>query len=249
MRWQCFLALGLGFLGCASNPQTEEKKPGETRPPTGAAQEPSEIELKTLEDKASYISGLTCGKRLQNQAVKVNLSAVYMAVDDVLAGREPRLNDEEIREIRSELYRAKQEEQRRKAEELAAKNAAEGKAFLAKNKVKPGVVTLPSGLQYEVLTQGTGERPKVTDIVRAHYRGTLLDGTEFDSSYKRNKPYVTRLQGVIKGWIEALQLMPVGSKWKLYIPAELAYDTNGFGRQIGANATLVFEIELLGIQK
>ena len=130
----------------------------------------------------------------------------------------------------------------------AAKNKKEGAAFLAKNKKNKGVVTLPSGLQYQVLRKGKGKKPKATDTVVTHYRGTLLDGSEFDSSYARGQPATFPVQGVIPGWIEALQLMRVGAKWKLFIPSGLAYGERGSGRSIGANATLIFEIELLNIK-
>jgi len=178
----------------------------------------------------------------------VNLPAVYAGIDDILADRTPRLQDSEIREIGMELQKLQREKQKRDAEELAAKNWREGAEFLAQNKLKPGVVTLESGLQYKIITAGTGPKAKASDKVEAHYRGTLIDGSVFDSSHKRNKPLVIRVTGVIKGWVEALQLMPVGSKWELYIPSELAYGARAQGTKIGANSTLIFEIELLGIK-
>jgi FKBP-type peptidyl-prolyl cis-trans isomerase len=127
-------------------------------------------------------------------------------------------------------------------------NKKEGEAFLAANKSKPGVVTLPSGLQYKILTAGTGPKPTATDSVNCNYRGTLIDGKEFDSSYKRGKPVTFPVTGVIKGWTEALQLMPVGSKWQLFIPSDLAYGDRGAGADIGPGATLVFEVELISIE-
>jgi FKBP-type peptidyl-prolyl cis-trans isomerase len=132
--------------------------------------------------------------------------------------------------------------------EVGDKNMKEGEAFLAENKKKEGVVTLPSGLQYKVITAGTGKKPKATDTVTTQYRGTLIDGTEFDSSYKRGQPTTFPVAGVITGWTEALQLMPVGSKWQLFIPSNLAYGPRGAGHLIGPNATLVFEVELLSIE-
>jgi FKBP-type peptidyl-prolyl cis-trans isomerase FklB len=134
------------------------------------------------------------------------------------------------------------------AQQLADKNQKEGEVFLAENKKKKGVVTLPSGLQYHVITAGTGKIPKATDTVTTHYRGTLIDGTEFDSSYKRGEPASFPVNGVIKGWTEALQLMKVGSKWQLFIPSNLAYGPQGAGQVIGPSATLIFEIELLSIK-
>jgi len=133
-------------------------------------------------------------------------------------------------------------------QQLADKNQKEGEVFLAENKKKKGVITLPSGLQYQVIKEGTGKIPKATDTVTTHYRGTLIDGTEFDSSYKRGEPASFPVNGVIKGWTEALQLMKVGSKWQLFIPSNLAYGPQGAGQAIGPNATLIFEIELLSIK-
>jgi FKBP-type peptidyl-prolyl cis-trans isomerase FklB len=132
---------------------------------------------------------------------------------------------------------------------LGEKNKAEGEAFLAENKKKEGVKTLPSGLQYKVIKAGTGKKPKVTDTVTTHYRGTLMNGTEFDSSYRRGQPVSFQVNGVIPGWTEALQLMEEGAKWQLFIPSNLAYGERGAGRDIGPNATLVFEIELLSIEE
>ncbi len=133
--------------------------------------------------------------------------------------------------------------------QIGEKNKMEGEIFLAQNKTKEGVKTLPSGLQYKVMTAGTGKKPKATDTVVTHYKGTLLDGTEFDSSYKRNQPAIFKVNGVIRGWTEALQLMEEGAKWILYVPAALGYGDNGAGAQIGPNATLVFEVELISIQQ
>ena len=192
----------------------------------------------------SYAVGLQIGGAWKNQDVDFDVDAVARGIRDQLAGK-PLLTENDTRSVimafQTEL-RAKQEEKRKVQ---ADKNAAEGKAFLEANKAKPGVVTLPSGLQYKVLQDGHGEIPKSTDRVSCHYKGTLIDGTEFDSSYKNNKPAEFAVTGVIKGWTEALQLMKVGSKWQLFIPAELAYGPSGRGGKIGPNAVLVFELELL----
>ncbi len=139
-------------------------------------------------------------------------------------------------------------QQQEKMQEAGAANKTEGEAFLAANKSKDGVVTLPSGLQYKILTAGTGPKPTASDSVVCNYRGTLINGTEFDSSYKRGQPATFGVGQVIKGWTEALQLMPVGSKWQLFIPSSLAYGERGAGAEIGPNATLIFEVELLSIQ-
>jgi FKBP-type peptidyl-prolyl cis-trans isomerase FklB len=248
MKWQYFLVLALGFLACESDAQTQEKKPEETKPPTEAGKKTGTLELETLENKVGYMLGLAFGKRLKNQPIEVNLEAVYQGIDDVLTETEPRIDTKEIRSLQTEMQRAAREKRKRENEEKSIKNEIEGEEFLANNKLEPGVVTLTSGLQYRILEEGTGKKPKPANKVEAHYRGTLLDGTEFDSSYKRNRPLVIAVRGVIKGWTEALQLMPVGSKWELYIPSELAYGKRGSPPKIGPNATLIFEIELLGIK-
>jgi FKBP-type peptidyl-prolyl cis-trans isomerase FklB len=167
---------------------------------------------------------------------------------DTLAGGKTLLTDQEAQATLTALQndlRKKQLELRQQAGET---NKKEGEAFLATNKAKDGVVALPSGLQYKILTEGTGPKPSATDSVVCNYRGTLLDGKEFDSSYKHGQPATFPVNGVIKGWTEALQLMPAGSKWQLFVPAQLAYGDRGAGPDIGPNATLVFEVELLSIQ-
>lgn len=248
MKWQYLLVLALGFLAFDSDAQTQGKKPEETKPPTEAGKKTGALELETLENKVGYMFGLNFGRRLKNQPVEVNLEAVYLGINDILTETEPRMDIEEIRSLKTDLQRAAREKRKRENEENSIKNEIEGEEFLAKNKLEPGVVTLTSGLQYRILEEGTGKKPKLANKVEAHYRGTLLDGTEFDSSYKRNRPLVIGVRGVIKGWTEALQLMPVGSKWELYIPSELAYGKRGSPPKIGPHATLIFEIELLGIK-
>jgi FKBP-type peptidyl-prolyl cis-trans isomerase FklB len=147
-----------------------------------------------------------------------------------------------------QLQEETRKKQAEKAQQMGAANKTEGETFLAANKNKEGVITLPSGLQYKILQAGTGPKPAATDSVVCNYRGTLINGTEFDSSYKRGQPATFPVNGVIKGWTEALQLMPVGSKWQLFVPAQLAYGDRGAGADIGPNATLIFEVELLSIQ-
>jgi FKBP-type peptidyl-prolyl cis-trans isomerase FklB len=158
------------------------------------------------------------------------------------------LTEDEARAVLTQLQSDVRKKQQELAQQLGDDNKKQGMAFLEANKAKDGVVTLPSGLQYKVLQEGTGAKPAPTDTVVCNYRGTLLDSTEFDSSYKRGQPATFPVTGVIKGWTEALQLMPVGSKWQLFIPSELAYGERGAGGQIGPNATLIFEVELLSIQ-
>jgi FKBP-type peptidyl-prolyl cis-trans isomerase len=167
---------------------------------------------------------------------------------DAFANGKTLLTEDEVRTILTQLQADMRKKQQEVAQVAAENNKKQGVAFLEANKTKEGVVTLPSGLQYKILQEGTGAKPTVTDSVVCNYRGTLLDNTEFDSSYKRGQPITIPVTGVIKGWTEALQLMPVGSKWQLFVPSDLAYGERGAGGPIGPNATLIFEIELVGIQ-
>ena len=207
------------------------------------------LTLKTQKDKASYAIGLNIGKSMHKDSVDVDPNILLRGMKDGLAGAKPLLTDEEAKAAMVAL----QADLRKKGEEKmlvqGEANKKQGDAFLAENKTKDGVVTLPSGLQYKILKEGTGPKPTTTDTVVCNYKGTLLDNTEFDSSYKRGQPATFPVSGVIKGWTEALQLMPVGSKWQLFVPADLAYGARGGpGGGIGPNATLVFEVELMSIQ-
>ena len=204
--------------------------------------------LTTQKDKFSYALGMNLGASLRKQSVPVDPAILARGLKDALAGGKTALTEEQARatlmEVQTEL-RKKQQEQMQAEGEASKK---EGADFLAANKAKEGVVTLPSGLQYKILTAGTGPKPTASDTVVCNYRGTLINGTEFDSSYKRGQPATFPVGGVIKGWTEALQLMPVGSKWQLFIPTDLAYGDRGAGADIGPGATLIFEVELLSIQ-
>jgi len=207
------------------------------------------LTLKTQKDKASYAIGLNIGKSMHKDSVDVDPNILLRGMKDGLSGAKPLLTDEEAKAAMVAL----QADLRKKGEEKmlvqGEANKKQGDAFLAENKTKDGVVTLPSGLQYKILKEGTGPKPTATDTVVCNYKGTLLDNTEFDSSYKRGQPATFPVSGVIKGWTEALQLMPVGSKWELFVPADLAYGARGGpGGGIGPNATLVFEVELESIQ-
>jgi len=205
--------------------------------------------LKDQKEKISYIIGLDIGKNFKRQAIDIDPDILNRGLKDGLSGNEPLLTEQEIREVTTSFekeLRARQEDLRKK---LGEKNKVEGEKFLAENKKKEGVQTLPSGLQYKVIKAGTGRKPQLTDTVTTHYRGTLIDGTEFDSSYRRGKPASFPVNGVIRGWTEALQLMEVGSKWTLFIPSHLAYGERGAGTRIGPNATLIFEVELISIQE
>jgi FKBP-type peptidyl-prolyl cis-trans isomerase FklB len=206
----------------------------------------AETELKTLRDKSSYSIGLTIGRNLKAQGFNLDIEKLAAGIADGLAGKQ-QLTDEDIQNTMEAFEKAHTENQIARLKVAAEKNKKEGEAFLAENKTKQGVVTTKSGLQYQILKQGKGEKPGKSDTVTTHYRGTLLDGTEFDSSHKRGEPASFPVDGVIAGWTEALQLMPVGSKWRLFVPAELAYGPQGAGPAIGPNSTLVFEVELLGV--
>jgi FKBP-type peptidyl-prolyl cis-trans isomerase len=246
------LAAGIVLLGGATAQQTPAKPSQSTattthRRTTTAAAKPKPLVLTTEKDKQSYAIGLNVGKSLHRDDIDVDPKIVLQGLQDAMAGGAVLLTDDQIKTVMTDLQNQVRQKQEEKRQALAENNKKDGAAFLAANATKPGVVTLPSGLQYKVLTAGTGAKPAATDSVVCNYRGTLLDNTEFDSSYKRGQPATFPVNGVIKGWTEALQLMPVGSKWQLFIPADLAYGERAQG-PIGPNATLVFDVELLSIQ-
>jgi FKBP-type peptidyl-prolyl cis-trans isomerase FklB len=218
-----------GFAFCQGN-----KKPNVAKPVV-----PS---LKNTSDSLSYALGYSIASFYKQQGIQsVNTSIVSRAINDVLKGGNPQLNEQQCNfVIMGYIQKAK--------DAKSSVNKRAGDAFLAENKTKPGVVSLPSGLQYQVLKEGTGPKPLATDKVRCHYQGTLLDGTVFDSSIQRGQPIDFMVNGVIAGWTEALQLMPVGSKWKLFIPSNLGYGDQQAG-QITPGSTLIFEVELLDIVK
>ncbi|MGC8737243.1 MAG: FKBP-type peptidyl-prolyl cis-trans isomerase [Candidatus Hydrogenedens sp.] len=198
-------------------------------------------------DKLCYTLGVNVAKTFQMLNTKPNLDVLNKAINDVLENKTLAMTDEEMQNCIRSFQQNLMEAQMKKREEDAVKNEAEAKKFLEENKTKEGVVTLPSGLQYKVLKEGNGPKPKETDSVTVHYKGTLLDGTKFDSSYDRGEPVTFPLNRVIKGWTEALQLMPVGSKWQLFIPPDLAYGKDG-NQRIPPNALLQFEVELIEIK-
>ena len=232
-------------------PQTTpaSKAPGTTpAKPHTATGTKTPLALKTDKDKVSYAIGVNIGKSMRKDTVDVDPAIFSRGMKDAMAGGKLLLTDDEIKATLTKLQtdlRARQEVAMQKAGEI---NKKAGDDFLAQNKTKEGVVALPDGLQYKILKEGNGPKPAVTDSVVCNYRGTLIDGTEFDSSYKRGQPATFPVNGVIKGWTEAVQLMPVGSKWQLFVPADLAYGNRGAGPDIGPNATLIFEVELLSIQ-
>jgi FKBP-type peptidyl-prolyl cis-trans isomerase FklB len=215
---------------------------------TGTAAAPA---LTTKTQKFSYALGMNIGsgykQGLEKQGVEYDPNLLAQGVKDALSGGKTRLTEEEAKAVLTQVQTELHKEQQEKMQQAGAKNKAEGDAFLAANKGKEGVVSLPDGLQYKILTAGTGPKPAATDSVVCNYKGTLINGTEFDSSYKRGQPATFGVSQVIKGWTEALQLMSVGSKWQLFIPSTLAYGERGAGAEIGPDSTLIFEVELVSI--
>jgi len=214
---------------------------------TGKEAEEGPVVLNTLDEKVSYALGMDQAANLQRMGAEVIPVLVARGLRDALEGENVALAEEEARRILTEYRQQLMQRHNQERSQQGAKNLEEGAKYLAENKTKSGVVTTDSGLQYKVLEEGSGPSPSANDRVKVHYRGTLLDGTEFDSSYKRGNPTTFNVSGLIAGWTEALQLMKVGSKWELVIPAELAYGERGSGPFIGPHATLVFQVELLEI--
>ena len=234
--------------GSTAAPAAKTQKAPAAKPGTAASKSPAApLTLKTQKDKVSYAIGINIGKSMKKDSVQVDPAILLRGLKDGLNGSTPLLTDKEAQEAIVAL----QADMRKKAElaraEAGNANKAAGEAFLAVNKSKEGVQTTADGLQYKVIKEGTGPKPTAAESVTVQYRGTLIDGKEFDSSYKRGQPATFPVGQIIKGWTEALQLMPVGSKWQLFIPSDLAYGDRGAGPDIGPNATLVFDVELLSI--
>ena len=230
-----------------AKPKAPATKAGAAK--TAAAKSAATTALKTPKDKFSYALGMNLGASLHKQSVDVDPNMVAQGLRAALAGGKTLLTQEEAQAALMEVQNELRKKQQEKMQVAGEANKKEGEAFLASNKAKEGVVTLPSGLEYKILKEGNGPKPTASDSVVCNYRGTLISGTEFDSSYKRGQPATFPVNGVIKGWTEALQLMPVGSKWQLFVPSSLAYAERGAGGDIGPNATLIFEVELLSIQE
>ncbi len=207
----------------------------------------ADTQLKDQKEKVSYSIGLDIGTTLKRQLIDVNPELLNKGIQDGLSGTKALLTDEEMKATMAAFQKDMTEKQATSKKATGEKNTAEGKKYLEENKGKEGVKTTASGLQYKVLKEGSGPTPKATDTVKVNYRGTTIDGTEFDSSYKRGEPATFPVNRVIKGWTEALQLMKVGSKYQLFIPNELAYGERGAGSDIGPNAMLIFDVELLEI--
>ncbi len=208
-----------------------------------------EVILKDNKDKVSYAIGLDVGGAMKKQSIDVNTDIFMRGLKDALSGGPKLMTDEEVKETMTAFSHEMAAKQKEAMKKLGEKNKQEGEAFLAENKKKEGVKTLPSGLQYKVITEGSGKTPKASDTVTVNYRGTLIDGTEFDSSYKRGQPATFPVNGVIKGWTEALQLMKEGAKWQIFIPSDLAYGDKGAGNVIGPNAALIFDVELISVKE
>ncbi|MFA5807015.1 MAG: FKBP-type peptidyl-prolyl cis-trans isomerase [bacterium] len=215
---------------------------------SGAAFAADAPELKTDKEKLSYSIGMDIGGNLKRQSVEVDPDLLAKGVKDSYGGGKTILPEDEARKTITDFQKTLMAKQAETMHKLAEKNKGEGEKFLAENGKKEGVKTLPSGLQYKEITPGKGKSPKTTDTVTTHYKGTLIDGTEFDSSYKRGQPATFQVSGVIPGWTEALQLMKEGAKWQLFVPSNLAYGEKGAGREIGPNATLIFEVELISVK-
>lgn len=228
-------------------PASPAHKGTATKSPGAKSAAPAPLALKTEKDKFSYALGMNLGNSLHRQSVPVDPAILLRGLKDALAGK-TLMTDDDARAALKAVQTEMQKKMQETMQAAGAGNKKEGDAFLAANKTKEGVTTLPSGLQYKILTAGTGPKPTATDSVVCNYRGTLINGKEFDSSYKRGEPATFPVNGVIKGWTEALQLMPVGSKWQLFVPADLAYGDRGAGADIGPGSTLIFEVELVSIQ-
>lgn len=205
--------------------------------------------LDNKKDKISYSIGMDVGKSIQKQKIDINPDFFLTGLKDGLTNKYSLMTEDEVRQTLLAIQTEILERQNTEMKAMASKNLTDGEKFLADNKKQKGIVTLPSGLQYRVIKNGTGESPKATDTVTTHYRGKLIDGTEFDSSYSRGEPARFAVNAVIPGWTEALQIMKPGAKWELFIPPKLAYGENGIGQIIGPNSTLIFEVELMSVDK
>lgn len=250
--------LALGLFACSARAQQApakapaapaSKAPG-TAPASGAAQTPAPASVfKTQKEKISYAIGMEMGKGLKTQGLDVDSAVMLQGLKDALSDAKPQMSEEELKQVITALQQEMRQKQMQAQEAAAAENKTKGAAFLAENAKKDGVVALPDGLQYKILTPGQGKKPAETDTVMCNYKGTFLDGTEFDSSTQAGKPVPFEVKNVIPGFKEVLQLMPVGSKWQVFIPSNLAYGERGAGNVIGPNATLIFEVELVSIQE
>jgi len=230
MRFLSILTLALLLMSCQNNAQEN-------------------VELKTRKDSVSYAIGYNIGTNFKMQSIEADPAVVAAAMRDIMNDGETKMTEEEAQQVWMSYQQEMMAKQQQEREEAGVANKDKGKKWLEENKTKEGVKTTASGLQYKVITMGDGPKPTANDKVKVHYRGRLIDGKQFDSSIDRGEPAVFPVTGVIAGWTEVLQLMPVGSKWEVYIPSELGYGDRGAGQDIGPNATLIFDVELLGIEK
>jgi FKBP-type peptidyl-prolyl cis-trans isomerase FklB len=204
--------------------------------------------LKSPKEKLSYSIGVDIGNTLKRQQIDADAAVLGQGIKDAMSGGKLLLSEQEIRETMQSFQKDMVAKQTERMKKVGEENKKSGEAFLAENKKKPGIVTLPDGLQYKIVKEGAGKSPKATDTVTVNYRGTLIDGSEFDSSFKRGEPASFQVNGVIAGWTEALQKMKPGAKWQLFIPSNLAYGERGAGNMIGPNATLIFDVDLISVK-
>src|ERR1700722_5525687 len=261
MKRMGMAVLALGLMACGVKAQQAPAKAPATPPAkapaatpgqsstakTPAAQAPAST-FKTQKEKRSYAIGMEMGKGVKAQGIDVDATILVQGLNDAISGAKPQMSEEELRQVITALQQEIRQKQMQAQQAAATENKTKGDAFLAENGKKDGVVVLPDGLQYKILTAGQGKKPVETDTVLCNYKGTFLDGTEFDSSAQAGKPVPFEVKNVIPGFREVLQLMPVGSKWQVYIPSSLAYGERGAGGVIGPNATLIFEIEVVSIE-
>jgi FKBP-type peptidyl-prolyl cis-trans isomerase FklB len=248
--------LALGLFACGVRAQDAPAKAPTAPPakapgkaPAGSSQAPAPAStLATQKEKVSYAIGMEMGKGVKTGGIDVDPKLVTQGLNDALSGTKPLMSDDELKTVITSLQQEMRQKQQQAQEQTGSENKSKGEAFLAENSKKAGVVSLPDGLQYKILTTGAGKKPAETDTVLCNYKGTFIDGTEFDSSTRAGKPVPFEVKNVIPGFKEVLQLMPVGSKWQVYIPSSLAYGERGAGNVIGPNSTLVFDIELVDIQ-
>jgi len=246
------ILFALSAAGAAQQKQTAKPAPKSSSTPAQKSESKTDstpITLTTQKQKVSYAIGMQIGKNLTREGVDIDTAVFLRGLVDVVTNSKPLMSDDEARTVITKLQQETMAKREAEMKAVGDANKKEGEAFLAENKKKEGVVTLPSGLQYKIVKQGTGPKPVATDNVVCNYRGTLVNGKEFDSSYKRGHPATFPVSGVIKGWTEILQLMPVGSKYQVWVPSDLAYGSRPGSPEIGPNATLIFDIELLEIKK
>ncbi len=247
-RFSLAIPLSLALVLAAPAQSPAPAAPAAASPAPAAAAPAGPYASKPMKEKVGYSIGANIGRQLKSQGVDVDVASVVAALQDALAGQPLKMTDREMEDALKTVQEEMRKKQMAKAQEAGEGNKKEGETFLAANKSKEGIQVTKSGLQYKVLKEGSGPMPKATDTVKVHYKGTLISGKEFDSSYKRNEPTSFPVNRVIPGWTEALQLMKTGAKYQLFIPSDLAYRENGAGADIGPNATLIFEVELLSIE-